>query len=104
MCQSFKFVSNTHWSGDHTVLLRLYWVIVHSNAIRQVVQKYLRIARRSNATCINVVKLGKKVHVECDVESLNVTFDMREIETTKSGIRRSKTLESTCRMQVYANE
>ena len=48
--------------------------------IQQVVQKYLRIARRSNATRKNVVGLGKKVRVECDVESLNVAFDMREVE------------------------
>ena len=72
--------------------------------IRQVVQKYLRIARRSNATRKNVVGLGKKVRVECDVESLNVAFDMREVKTSKSGIRRSKTLESTCRIRVYAEK
>ena len=72
--------------------------------IRQVVQKYLRIARRSNATRKNVVKLGKKVRVECDVESLNVAFGIREVETSKSPIRRSKTLQSTCRIRVYANE
>ena len=45
--------------------------------IQQVVKKYLRIARRSNATRINVVKLGKKVRVVCDVESLNVAFNMQ---------------------------
>ena len=66
--------------------------------IRQVVQKYLRIARRSNATRKNVVGLGKKVRVECDMESLRVAFDMQEVETSKSGIRRSKKLESTCRI------
>ena len=72
--------------------------------IRVVVQKYLRTARRLNATRNNVVGLGKKMHVECNVESLNVAFDMREVKMLKSGIRRSKTLESSCRIRVYANE
>ena len=44
--------------------------------IRQVVKKYIRIARKSNATHKNVVWLGKKMRVECDVELLNVAFDM----------------------------
>ena len=56
--------------------------------IRQVVQKYLRIARMSNVTRKNVVGLGKKVCVECDVESLNVAFDMQEVERWKSGVVR----------------
>ena len=45
--------------------------------IRQVFQKYLKIVTRLNAKRKNVVKLGKKVRVECDVEWLYVAFDMR---------------------------
>ena len=36
--------------------------------------------------------LGKKMCVECDVESLKVAFVMREVERSKSSVRRSKTL------------
>ena len=39
--------------------------------------------------------------VECDVELLKVAFDMREVERSKSGVGRSKTLV-TCMYTISA--